>query len=381
MRTVVTGAAGFVGSHLCEALLARGHEVVGIDSFSSYYDVSLKEDHVAGLVGNPGFRLIRADLNDLGESPYLDRGDIVFHLAAQPGVRRSFREFRTYVESNVMATNALLDACAAARVRRVVYASSSSVYGNASTFPTRESDATHPVSPYGVTKLSAEQLVHAYGSASGFETVALRYFTVYGPRQRPDMATNRLIESALHRQPFPLYGDGSQVREFTYVSDVVRATVAAGEASVPDACTLNVAGGAAIGLMDLIALVSTCCGSEPILERKPAVAGDVERTGGGHRPGLRPPHAGSRRSRSRRASPTKWRGSGHVRIGPARRTPRRSRSGRRMVDLSHGTLRAGQGIRAGIDSNSSTRRSHVWRSMQSGAASRPISASSSGRER
>jgi UDP-glucuronate 4-epimerase len=280
MQTLVTGVAGFVGSHVAEALLERGDEVLGIDSFTSYYNLQQKRDNIAALRRSSAFQFVEVDLRSAPLQEFVDGVDVVFHQAAQPGVRSSWGAFESYVEHNVVATQRVLDAARAAQVRKVVYASSSSVYGNTTHYPTREDEIPRPHSPYGVTKLAGEHLVRLYGQNWGLPTVALRYFTVYGPRQRPDMAMHRLIESSFTGRRFALYGDGSQVRDFTYVSDVVGANLRAADTEVPPGSVLNVAGGGSTNMSSLVDLVGELTGSPVNLEHLPEQAGDVGRTGG-----------------------------------------------------------------------------------------------------
>jgi nucleoside-diphosphate-sugar epimerase len=276
-RALVTGVAGFVGSHLADALLARGIDVVGVDCLTPYYDVAVKRANVPA-----GICLVETDLRDAALGALLDGVDVVFHQAGQPGVRLSWSSgFADYVGHNILATQRLLEACATStRPPRVVYASSSSVYGRAAAYPTSEADLPRPHSPYGVTKLAAEHLCGLYAANHGLSTVSLRYFTVYGPRQRPDMAMHRLIEAALHRTPFPLYGDGSARRDFTFVADVVAANLAAATAEVEPGTVVNVAGGGDIAVADLIELVGEVVGEPVPVERLPLQPGDVDRTGG-----------------------------------------------------------------------------------------------------
>ncbi len=281
MTHLVTGVAGFVGSQLAEALLDEGHDVVGVDAFTPYYDRSLKVANLAGLRGRTGFDLVEADLREADLASILDGVDVVYHQAAQPGVRLSWSEgFATYDSCNVLATQRLLEAARRTGVGRVVYASSSSVYGNAEAYPVTEAHLPRPHSPYGVTKLAAEHLCGLYAANHGLHTVALRYFTVYGPRQRPDMAFHRLIEGALDQQPFPLFGDGSHVRDFTYVGDVVRANVLAGRADVEAGTVVNVCAGGSTVLRDVIGAVGVAVGAPVPIEQHPEQAGDVQRTGG-----------------------------------------------------------------------------------------------------
>jgi nucleoside-diphosphate-sugar epimerase len=283
VRAVVTGAAGFVGSHLCDALVARGDHVLGVDCFTPYYDRAAKESNVAGLrdVG-ARFELVDADLRDADIGALIDGVDVVFHQAAQPGVRLSWSDgFATYVAHNVLATQRLLEAASARSVPpRIVYASSSSVYGNQPRYPTREADLPAPHSPYGVTKLAGEHLCALYAANHALPTVSLRYFTVFGPRQRPDMSIHRLCAAALTGATFPRYGDGTQIREFTYVSDIVAGNLAAADVDVAAGSIVNLAGGGEITLNELIALVGELAGSTVRVDAQPAQAGDSFRNGG-----------------------------------------------------------------------------------------------------
>jgi predicted glycosyltransferase/nucleoside-diphosphate-sugar epimerase len=278
---VVTGAAGFIGSWLCEALLAAGWRVRGIDAFTTNYDPKQKRANLASLLPNPDFELVEADLAVAGLHELLDSADVVAHLAGEPGVSTSWGSgFASYVERNLLATGRLLDAAASVGLRRFVYASSSSIYGNGATRPVPESTIPHPASPYGVTKLAAEHLVHVY-AAQGLPAVALRYFSVYGPRQRPDMALHRFIEAALDGRPMTVYGDGGQVRDFTYVGDVVAATIAALTVELEPGLVLNIAGGHPVRVADLVALVSRELGLHaPTILNEPERNGDVARTNG-----------------------------------------------------------------------------------------------------
>jgi UDP-glucuronate 4-epimerase len=266
MRYVVTGAAGFIGSHLVEALAAAGHEVAAIDCFTDYYDPARKEENAAGL------DVSRLDLAE----DELDFGgaDGVFHLAGQPGVRSFGPVFADYVRHNVLAAQRVLEAAAGARV---VLASSSSVYGDAETYPTPEDTPPRPLSPYGITKLAAEHLARAYATSFGRDTVVLRYFTVYGPRQRPDMALERIVEALAAGTPFELYGDGSQSRSFTYVADAVAATITAMERA-PAGATYNVGGGEEATMREAIATLERISGRRLDLRPGPPARGDVRRT-------------------------------------------------------------------------------------------------------
>ena len=261
MKYVVTGAAGFIGSHLAEALAERGHEVVSVDCFTDYYDSALKEENAAGL------DVARLDLAE--EDLDLDGVDGVFHLAGQPGVRSFGEVFEDYVRRNLLASRRVFEAAAAAGTR-VVFASSSSIYGDAERYPTPEETEPRPISPYGITKLGCEQLAYAYAQGFGLDAVVLRYFTFYGPRQRPDMALAR-------GSSFELYGDGLQSRSFTYVADGVEATIAAMERA-PAGAVYNVGGGQEATMREAIATLERVSGRTLDLVESPAVAGDVRRT-------------------------------------------------------------------------------------------------------
>ncbi len=279
-RVLVTGAAGFVGSHLGEALVARGDSVVGVDCFTPYYDRTAKDANAA-IARRAGVELVEADLRTADVARLLDGIDVVYHQAGQPGVRLSWSGgFAEYVEHNVFVTQRLLEAARDRGVERFVYASSSSVYGNQETYPTRESDVPAPYSPYGVTKLAAEHLCSLYAANWGLSTVSLRYFTVYGPRQRPDMAIHRLCEATLGRGTFPRYGDGSAIREFTYVDDIVAGNLAAADADLAPGEYLNLAGGTEIRVADLIALVEEIGGAAVPIEEHATMPGDSPRNGG-----------------------------------------------------------------------------------------------------
>ena len=281
MRALVTGAAGFIGSTLAERLVEQGHVVRGVDCFTPYYDTAAKRANLAGLLEHPLFELAQADLRVRDPAPLLGDVDVVFHLAAQPGVRLSWAEgFALYDEHNILVTQRLLEAAKQAGSPRVVFASSSSVYGNAAEYPTSEDDLPRPHSPYGVTKLAAENLCNLYTANWGLPTVSLRFFTVYGPRQRPDMAIHRLIEAGISGETFPLYGTGHQVRDFTFVGDVVEATVAAGTADVEPGTVLNVAGGGSTEVAELVRLTGEVLRQDIRVVHHLGQPGDVHRTGG-----------------------------------------------------------------------------------------------------
>lgn len=280
MKALVTGAAGFIGSHLVERLQDRGLDVVGIDAFTPYYDRERKESNTAQARDHDGYELHEGDLTELDLEALLADVDVVFHLAGQPGVRGSWSGgFVDYVRNNIEATQCVLEASLAAGVARVVYASSSSVYGNAVRFPCDEDDVPAPHSPYGVTKLAGEHLCRLYAANFGLSTVSLRYFTVFGPRQRPDLAMMALIERAANGMPFTLFGTGSQVRDFTYVDDVVEATLRSGIEPVDPGSVFNVAGGSPASMNEVIDTLSRL-GHAPRIDRVDTVPGDVMRTGG-----------------------------------------------------------------------------------------------------
>ena len=289
MRVLLTGAAGFVGSHTAEALVAAGHTVRAVDAFTDYYDPARKRANLAAAVaaveaagaGPEALEVVEADLVVADCGALLDGVDAVVHLAGQPGVRASWADgFAEYAARNVLASQRLLEAARGRPLRRFVYASSSSVYGDAETFPTLETALPQPVSPYGVTKLAAEHLVTLYGTNFEVPTVSLRYFTVYGPRQRPDMAIQRMVRAALDRTPFALMGDGSAARSFTFVADVVAANVGAIDAVTPPGTVVNLSGAETVTVNELLETVGHAVGEPVPVEPAPAEPGDARRTGG-----------------------------------------------------------------------------------------------------
>jgi UDP-glucuronate 4-epimerase len=276
-RFLVTGCAGFIGSTLVDALLTKGSEVIGIDSFSDYYPRERKEAAIAAARAHSGFELIEHDLEGSLPDRALEGVDGIFHLAGRPGVRASWgASFRTYVDDNILATHRVVEG-AVARGARLVFASSSSIYGDALAYPTPEDTVPAPVSPYGVTKLACEHLVAAHGRNEGLDFVVLRYFSVYGPRQRPDMAFFRIIGSLIEGTTFEVYGDGHQSRDFTFVEDAVAATTAAMQAA-QGGVTYNVGGGSEASLRDAAAMIEELSGRPlDVTYREPA-PGDVRRT-------------------------------------------------------------------------------------------------------
>ncbi len=279
MRALVTGAAGFIGSTLSEALLDRGWGVTGLDAFTDYYARALKERNLRNLRNRSGFRLVEAWLHEADLRTLLDGVDVVFHQAAQAGVRSSWgAEFRLYTEWNVLATQVLLEAARSMpQPPRIVYASSSSVYGERETFPFRITDRPEPMSPYGVTKLAAEHLCVLYARNFGVHTVSLRYFTVYGPRQRPDMAFHKFLRAIHAGGAVPLYGDGEQTRDFTYIDDAVEANLAAAEHGVPGG-VYNVGGGSRVSMNEVIRDLAAATAREVKVNRLPRQPGDVTHT-------------------------------------------------------------------------------------------------------
>ncbi len=278
MKVLVTGAAGFVGSTLSEALLAAGHEVTGVDCFLDYYPRVTKQANLVKAKGCGGYRFIEASVVDADLGSLLEGIDWVFHQAAQAGVRASWGEdFKIYSDNNVYATQRLLEACRTQRVKKFVYASSSSIYGDTDDLPMRETSVPKPVSPYGVTKLAGEHLTWLYWKNYGIPTVSLRYFTVYGPRQRPDMALHRFARAVLEDECITLYGDGSQSRDFTYVDDIVAANLAAAQSAAAGE-VFNIGGGSRTTINETIATLGELIGREPRVERLAGQKGDVGHT-------------------------------------------------------------------------------------------------------
>jgi nucleoside-diphosphate-sugar epimerase len=275
---LITGVAGFLGSHLAEALLDRGHSVLGVDAFTPYYSRHLKDANLSALRARSGFTFLEQDLGAGDLAPVVQGREWVFHQAAQPGVRASWDVgFADYTRHNVLATQRLLGACREEGVARFVFASSSSVYGNVEEGEVTEDAPLRPLSPYGVTKLASEKLVEVYHREFGLPTVSLRYFTVCGPRQRPDMAFHKIL-AALHRgTSFPLFGDGSQERDFTFVADAVLANILAAERGTPGA-VYNIGGGHPITLMEVIRILESEVGKSALLDRQPRAMGDPRRT-------------------------------------------------------------------------------------------------------
>lgn len=278
MKALVTGVAGFIGSTLSERLLADGADVVGIDCFTDYYPRPMKERNLSGLLSHPRFRFVEADLLTVDLTRLLAERTHVFHLAAQAGVRKSWgRDFAVYTRNNIEATQKLLEAIVGSQVERVVYASSSSVYGDDVNLPMRETDLPKPVSPYGVSKLAAEQLGQLYHVNFGVPVVSLRYFTVYGPRQRPDMAFHKFLRAVITNDQLTMYGDGEQTRDFTYVDDVVAANVSAATRGVPGR-VYNIGGGSRVSMNQVLEMIGRVTGREPRVSVDAAQKGDMRHT-------------------------------------------------------------------------------------------------------
>jgi len=278
VKALVTGAAGFIGSYLSEYLIKKGLRVVGIDSFVDYYARSIKESNIADMTKDEQFEFIEGSLLEVDLSKLLDGVDVVFHQAAQAGVRASWgQSFKIYTDNNILATQVLLEACKESPVKKFVYASSSSVYGDTRDLPMRESSLPYPVSPYGVSKLAAEHLCCLYHRNFGIPTVSLRYFTVYGARQRPDMAFHRFFRWALEGNALEVYGDGQQSRDFTHVDDIVEANWLALEKGLPGE-VFNIGGGSCVTLNEVIQMIKAVVGQELEVHYKSVQKGDVRHT-------------------------------------------------------------------------------------------------------
>jgi len=279
VKALVTGAAGFIGSTLCDRLIADGVDVLGLDCFTDFYARTVKERNLSGLKESPCFRFVESTIRDADLPGLLRDRTHIFHLAAQAGVRTSWgRDFSIYTVNNIEATQLLLEAARSVpSLERLVYASSSSVYGDSVAIPMRENALPQPVSPYGVTKLAAEQLCHLYHANYQVPAVALRYFTVYGPRQRPDMSFHKFLRATIRTEPIRLYGDCEQTRDFTYVHDAVNATVAAATRGVPGR-VYNVGGGSRVSMNHVVEMIARVADKQPIVEVDPAQPGDMRHT-------------------------------------------------------------------------------------------------------
>jgi nucleoside-diphosphate-sugar epimerase len=278
VKALVTGCAGFIGSTLTDTLLAENAEVIGIDCFTDYYPRAVKERNLRASLEHPRFRFVESRIQDADLAALLADRTHVFHLAAQAGVRKSWgRDFAVYTVNNIEATQALLEAAVEARIERLVYASSSSVYGDLTAIPMREDALPQPVSPYGVSKLSAEQLCYLYFANHGVPAVSLRYFTVYGPRQRPDMGFHKFLLSVMKGEPIGVFGDGEQTRDFTFVTDAVAATVAAARRGVPGR-VYNIGGGSRVTVNEVVRMIGRVTDTAPVIKTGPAQKGDMRHT-------------------------------------------------------------------------------------------------------
>ena len=279
MKALVTGAAGFIGSTLAERLLADGADVIGIDCFTDSYPRPIKERNLSGALKHPRFRFIESRIQDVDLADVLNDRTHVFHLAAQAGVRKSWgRDFEIYTVNNIEATQVLLEAaCGMPSLERLVYSSSSSVYGDRVAMPMREDALPQPVSPYGVSKLAAEQLCYLYFANYGVPTVSLRYFTVYGPRQRPDMGFHKFLRATMLGDPIAVYGDGDQTRDFTFIADAVNATVLAATRGVPGR-VYNIGGGSRVSVNDVLTMIERIAGRRPLVTVDSAQKGDMRHT-------------------------------------------------------------------------------------------------------
>jgi nucleoside-diphosphate-sugar epimerase len=278
MNALVTGVAGFIGSHLAGALLDEGASVTGIDSFTDYYARPIKEANLSTLTGRQGFSFVEGSLRTADLPPLVAGRTHIFHLAGQAGVRKSWGgDFDVYIQDNVASTQRLLEALVGTPIERFVYASSSSVYGDRVALPLQEESYLQPLSPYGVTKLAAEHLANLYWANHGVPAVSLRYFTVYGPRQRPDMAFHRFFTAVKQGQPVKMYGDGEQTRDFTFVGDIVAATIAAGRKGRPGG-VYNVGGGSRVTMNHVLELIGRVSGRPVTVTREPAQKGDMRHT-------------------------------------------------------------------------------------------------------
>jgi nucleoside-diphosphate-sugar epimerase len=278
LKILVTGVAGFIGSHLAERLISDGHRVIGVDCFMDYYPRRTKESNIKNLRKKSTFDFHEADIMDINLEKVLQDIDIVFHEAAQAGVRASWgANFKIYTDNNVLATQRLLEAAKTVRLNKFVFASSSSVYGDAESYPTHEEMRPMPISPYGVTKLAAEHLCYLYYKSHGIPTVSLRYFTVYGPRQRPDMAFHKFITSVYNDEDITIFGDGEQTRDFTYIDDIIEANISAMRSPVVGE-VFNIGGGSRITVNDTIGIIERICGKKAKKKYIEKQKGDVIHT-------------------------------------------------------------------------------------------------------
>jgi len=275
-KVLVTGAAGFIGSNLAEALCKKDYSVIGVDCFTDYYPREIKENNLSSLKTEQKFEFIEEDLSLCDISKLLQGVSVVYHEAAQAGVRYSWDHFQKYIDNNIVATQRLLEACKTDK-QRVVFASSSSVYGDVQTLPVKETTSLNPISPYGVTKVACEELLKIYNKSQGIPAAILRYFTVYGPKQRPDMAINIFTHKITNGELFEVFGDGSQSRDFTYVDDIAAGTIAAGESS-KEFGIYNIGGGSTVTVTGLVDKLGELLGKEPKYKNIEEQKGDVKNT-------------------------------------------------------------------------------------------------------
>ncbi len=278
MRCLVTGVAGFIGSHLAERLLELGYEVTGVDAFIDYYPKHIKLANLSNIMDNPNFKFIEGDLNKIKLKELLKGNEYIFHQAAQAGVRASWgKEFKIYTDCNILATQAMLEACLGKNIKKFVYASSSSIYGETQELPMREANYVQPISPYGVTKLAGEYLVYLYTKNFGIPTISLRYFTVYGPRQRPDMAFYKFIKACIEDKDLIIYGDGEQTRDFTYISDIVEANIKAAKSEAVGEI-YNIGGGSRVSINQVLNILEAIIGKKIKRKDIDTQKGDVRHT-------------------------------------------------------------------------------------------------------
>ena len=278
MRSLVTGVAGFIGSHLAERLIQEGHDVIGIDCFTDYYARSIKEENIKGLLQNPRFTFLEGNLLDVNLSELLAGVDCIFHQAAQAGVRSSWGgEFEIYTSNNILATQTLLEACKYSDIKRFIYASSSSVYGDSEELPLREKSILKPVSPYGVTKLAGEHLCYSYWKNHQVPVVSLRYFTVYGPRQRPDMAFHRFVRAILDGGEIEIYGNGEQTRDFTFISDAISGNMLAMKSNA-EGEIFNIGGGSRVSINEVLDMIQSITERTVKIVYRDTQKGDVRHT-------------------------------------------------------------------------------------------------------
>lgn len=278
MKAIVTGCAGFVGSQLSEKLIEKGFTVIGIDSFENYYSLEIKQKNIEKLVKTDSFKLIKSNILDIDLNKIIEHTDFIFHLAGQPGVRASWENnFEIYTKNNILATQRLLESCKNKKIKKFVYASSSSIYGDVDTFPISEDVKPNPISPYGVSKLAGEHLCHLYHKNFNVPTISLRYFTVYGERQRPDMAFHKFIKNILENKEVVIFGDGRQTRDFTYVRDIIDGTISSAESDVYGEI-FNLGGGSRILLKDAINILKNVVGTDINIVYKDNEKGDVGHT-------------------------------------------------------------------------------------------------------